>query len=126
MENQGFNSFQNQPENNGFVIQQNLPNATAVLVLGIFSIIGCCCYGSGIIFGIIGFVLAKKDTKLYESNPQQYKGIGNLNTGKILCIIGFILSLISVTLSLYLEFTDHGQELQVQMMEWSQSMQQDI
>ncbi|WP_435524383.1 CCC motif membrane protein [Chryseobacterium indoltheticum] len=53
--------------------QQKLPNATAVLVLGIVSIVGCCCYGVlGLIAGIIGLVLYKKDNALYQSNPTLY------------------------------------------------------
>ena len=36
--------------------KQKLPNATAVLVLGIASILTCCCYGIiGLILGIVAF-----------------------------------------------------------------------
>ncbi|MCU7614987.1 CCC motif membrane protein [Chryseobacterium sp. GMJ5] len=77
--------------------QQNLPNATAVLVLGIFSIVGCCCYGvPGIIAGIIGLVLYNKDKTLYLQNPSQYLNYSNLNTGRILCIIGLALSALNI------------------------------
>ena len=42
---------------------QKLPNATAVLILGIFSILICCCYGIfSIILGVVALVLANKDT----------------------------------------------------------------
>ncbi|WP_292008182.1 CCC motif membrane protein [Chryseobacterium sp.] len=75
--------------------QQKLPNATAVLVLGIASIVGCCCYGVvGIITGIIGLVLYKKDNALYQMNPELYSDYSNLNTGRILCIIGLVLSVL--------------------------------
>ena len=41
---------------------QKLPNATAVLILGILSIITCCCYGIfSVILGTIGIVLANKE-----------------------------------------------------------------
>lgn len=77
--------------------QQNLPNATAVLVLGIISIVGCCCYGiPGIIAGIIGLVLYNKDKLLYLQNPEQYLNFNNLNTGRILCIIGLSLSALNI------------------------------
>ncbi|SHM50384.1 CCC motif membrane protein [Chryseobacterium polytrichastri] len=77
--------------------QQKLPNATAVLVLGIVSIIGCCCYGVvGIITGIVGLYLFKKDNALYKQNPDLYSDYSNLNTGKILCIIGIILSVLYI------------------------------
>lgn len=77
--------------------QQKLPNATAVLVLGIVSIIGCCCYGVvGIITGAIGLYLYKKDNELYKKNPDLYSDYSNLNTGRILCIIGLILSVLYI------------------------------
>ncbi|WP_419870216.1 CCC motif membrane protein [Chryseobacterium sp. CT-SW4] len=77
--------------------QQKLPNATAVLVLGIVSIVGCCCYGVvGIITGIIGLVLYKKDNALYQQNPELYSDYSNLNTGRILCIIGLVLSVLYI------------------------------
>jgi uncharacterized membrane protein len=71
-----------------------LPNATAVLVLGIISIVGCCCYGVvGIVTGIVALVLHKKDKALYESNPVAYEAsFKNSNAGKICAIVGLILS----------------------------------
>lgn len=77
--------------------QQKLPNATAVLVLGIVSIVGCCCYGlPGLIAGIIALVLAKKDGELYRKNPMAYSNYGQLNAGKIMAIIGIVLSILYV------------------------------
>lgn len=74
---------------------QKLPNATIVLVLGIASIIGCCCYGIvGLILAIVGLVLYKKDNQLYQQNPQSYINYSNLSTGRILCIIGIVLSVL--------------------------------
>jgi len=82
--------------------QQKLPNATAVLVLGIVSIITCCCYGVvGLIASIIGLVLAGKDMKLYKQNPGEYDNYSNLNTGRILCIIGLVLNILSVIYFIY-------------------------
>lgn len=74
--------------------QQNLPNATASLVLGIISIVSTICYGFGIVFGIIGLVLANKDRRLYRAEPEQYTAAsyGSLNAGRICSIIGIILS----------------------------------
>jgi Ca2+/Na+ antiporter len=75
--------------------QQKLPNATAVLILGIVSIVGCCCYSiPGLIAGIIALVLAKKDGQLYKNNPTLYSNYGQLNAGKIMAIIGIILSIL--------------------------------
>ena len=77
--------------------EKALPNATAVLVLGIISIVTCCCYGIiGLPCGIIAVVLANKDSKLYHSNPQRYTGYSNVNAGKILGIIGIVLNVIFI------------------------------
>lgn len=76
--------------------KQKLPNAIAVLILGILSIPGCCFYGIGLVFGIIALVLAKKDTALYNSNPDGYDNYGNVKTGKILAIIGIVLNVIGI------------------------------
>lgn len=81
--------------------KQKLPNATAVLILGILSIPACCFYGIGIVFGIVGLVLAKKDTHLYKSNPELYDGYSNVNTGRILSIIGLSLSVIYIMIMIF-------------------------
>ena len=82
----------------------DLPNATLILVLGIISIVGCCCsYGLvGIICGIIALVMAKTANNLYLSNPGQYTegSYKNVNTGKICAWIGLILSILSLIFSI--------------------------
>lgn len=91
MEQNNFESLEN----------QKLPNATAVLVLGIMSIITCCCYGIlSIILGGIGMYLAKKDTVVYAENPTSYSNYNNVKTGKILCIIGIVLGVLYLILML--------------------------
>jgi hypothetical protein len=83
--------------------KRNLPNGTAVLVLGILSIITCCCYGViGLTLGIIALVLAKKDLKLYQESPELYLNYKNINTGRILGIIGIVLSSISMIAFIFL------------------------
>jgi len=82
--------------------KQKLPNATAVLVLGILSILTCCCWGIiGLALGIVALVLAKKDTQLYTENPELYTGYSNISTGKILAIIGIVLSAITLLVNIY-------------------------
>lgn len=73
---------------------KSLPNATAVLVLGIISIATCWIYGlPGIVCGIIAIALHQKDKKLYEENPQAYEhSYKNLKAGFICGIIGLSLS----------------------------------
>jgi hypothetical protein len=81
--------------------KRDLPNATAVLVLGIVSIVGCMCYGLiGAICGIIALVLNSKDKKLLLADPDGYteSSVKNLNAGRICAIIGLCLS------ALYLAF----------------------
>lgn len=70
--------------------RQQLPNATAVLVLGICSIV-INCYGIGLILGIIGLALSGSGRKLYKENPGMYEGWGSLNAGFIMSIIGVVL-----------------------------------
>src|SRR5580658_7159842 len=87
MENQGQYNMQQIP----------LPNGSAVLVLGIISIVGCLCYSlPGLICGIIALILAGKDMKLYAANPQAYTqgSLSNLKSGKICAIIGVSFSVI--------------------------------
>lgn len=73
--------------------RRKLPNATAVLILGILSIVTCCCYGvPGLIFGGIALYLYAKDMKEYREEPEAYVNYGNLNIGRILAIIGLALS----------------------------------
>lgn len=75
--------------------KQMLPNATLTLVMGILSIVGCCCYGlPGIIFGIVAIILASKATKLYKEEPENYLGYGNVQAGKIMGIIGVVLGVL--------------------------------
>lgn len=96
MENQGTPNQEtvNQQFNQQFG-QQMLPNSTAVLVLGIISIVGCFCYGIvGLILGIIALVLSGKAKKLYEANPTMYTEASykNMKAGRICGIIGLCLS----------------------------------
>jgi len=70
--------------------KQPLPNATAVLVLGICSIVFSCLF-LGVILGIIGLSMAGKGRRMYKENPGMYDGFGSLNAGYIMSIIGTIL-----------------------------------
>ncbi|SIT10119.1 hypothetical protein SAMN05421766_11026 [Zobellia uliginosa] len=81
--------------------QHKLPNATLILVFGILSIVTCCCYGIlGLIFGIVALVLANKATSIYQENPENYTDYGNVKTGKILAIIGIVLSVLYLMMTI--------------------------
>lgn len=75
--------------------QQNLPNATTSLVLGIISIVVAF---AGIILGIIGIILANRDRKLYQASPGLYtsSSYSTSNAGRICSIIGIALSVVYV------------------------------
>ena len=79
--------------------QENLPNAVAVLVLGILSLLNGC-LGVGLVLGIIGVVLSKKGMAAYAAEPTRYKGYGMLNAGRVMSIIGIVLGAISLFVSL--------------------------
>ncbi len=77
--------------------RQQLPNSTLILVLGILSVIGCCCYGIvGMILGIVAVVLANHASQLYHANPEIYIGYQNVKSGKILGIIGIVLGAVGL------------------------------
>ena len=71
--------------------KQTLPNSSAVLVLGICSIVFGCLF-VGLILGIIGLALSSQGRKMHKENPELYDGYGSLNAGWILSIIGIVLS----------------------------------
>lgn len=80
--------------------QQKLPNVTIVIVLSILGFL-CCCFAGvpGILFGGIALILALKDQKKYQENPEGYSNFSQLKTAKILAIIALVLGV------LYLAYT---------------------
>lgn len=75
--------------------QEELPNHTAILILGILSIVTCCCYGVvGMVLGGVALYLASSSNNLYLVNPEKYTAgsLKNLKTGKLCAIIGMALS----------------------------------
>jgi hypothetical protein len=77
---------------------QQLPNATAVLVLGILSIVVC------FVCGIIALVMSNKDIALYKANPEAYTlaSYNNIKAGRICAIVGIALQVVGIIL--YLAF----------------------
>lgn len=95
--------------------KQQIPNGTLVLVMGILSIVGCCCYGlPGVIFGIVAVVLGNKATKVYMEAPEDYSGYGNVKAGKIMGIIGIVLSILMVLFYVWMIATFGWETLQDQ------------
>ncbi len=88
--------------------KKELPNSTLILVFGILSIVGCCCYGIlGVVFGIIALVMSNRAMEIYSANPELYTGYQNVKTGRILAIIGLVLSALSI-LSLIVSLILYG------------------
>jgi uncharacterized membrane protein len=85
--------------------KQTLPNSTAVLVLGIISIVGSFCYGFiGFICGIVALALSPRAFKLYQMNPGAYtsSSYNNLVAGRVCAIIGVVIASIVVVAVLFL------------------------
>jgi hypothetical protein len=63
--------------------QRQLPNAIAVLVLGILSIVFC------FFCGIVALVMSAQDVRLYKENPELYSksSYDLLNAGRICSIV---------------------------------------
>ena len=75
--------------------QRDLPNATAILVLGILSLIFCWCYGVlGLILGIIAVAMAGTQRKMYWESPLEYteSSFKNVNAGRTCAIIAICIS----------------------------------
>jgi hypothetical protein len=90
------NPYQQNPyQQNPMGMQQNVPNSTAILVLGIVSIVMCWCYGIvGLGCGIAALIMASKSLRAYKENPSAYttSSYNNAKAGRICAIIGTILS----------------------------------
>lgn len=77
--------------------KRSLPNATATLVLGILSLLSCFCYGfPGMLFAGIALAISVKPMKMYKAEPDLYSDYGNLRAGRIMAIIGLVLSLLFI------------------------------
>lgn len=95
------------------------------LVLGIVSLVivisGCCCGFLAIIslaLSIVGLVSANKSLNEFYLNPENYisESRSNVNAGKIVCIIGVILSSILILISVVF-FAFQGQYLSKKILE---------
>ncbi|HTL81368.1 MAG TPA: CCC motif membrane protein [Bacteroidia bacterium] len=74
--------------------QSTLPNAQAILVLGICSVVFSFCYGFlGVILGVIALVLGNKANEQYLQNPGMYTeaSYSNVKAGRICGIVGLSL-----------------------------------
>ncbi len=81
-------------EKKEILVKEQVPNSTVVLVLGILSILFWCCWGIGLILGVVGLILGSKSKKIYNEDPERYSvsSYKNLNAGWICAMIGTILA----------------------------------
>ena len=84
-------------------VQLQLPNSTAVLVLGILSLIFICPYISliGIVLGTIALVLSGRDQSLYSHDPSKYalSSYNNMKAGRVCAIIGLSIATLTFIIS---------------------------
>lgn len=93
-------------------MKEKLPGASNTLVWGIVSLVMAFCFAPfSIIAGIVALTSAKKPTNLHAADPNRYDGIGNVKTGKILGIIGLVVSVISIAASIYMFSTGAYDEI---------------
>ncbi len=98
--NQDFSNNQNQINNQNFgnnpFNRIEAPNAIAVLILGILSILLSCGYGIGFIPAIIALVLGSPATKELKLRPMAYteESVRNLKAGRICAFVGLGLSIV--------------------------------
>lgn len=98
MEEPKYITYNSNPGTNTF--REDLPNATAVLVLGILSIIFAGLIG--IILAIIALNMSGNARSLYHNNPDAYTdtSYSKVNAGRICAIVG--LCLVAVLVSVIL------------------------
>lgn len=97
--------------------QQKLPNATLIIVLGIFGYLCCCFGGLGLIPSAIAFFMAMKSEKLNAENPELYDNISTIKTGKIVALIAMILSALIMARWIYVFITGDWDALMEQSRE---------
>lgn len=88
--------------------QVELPNATAILVLGILSIVFACCYGIvGLGMAIAALIMGKSALRTYRADPGRYTAgsLSNVSAGRTCAIIGLVISgLFVLALLIYIVF----------------------
>ena len=91
--------------------KKDLPNATAVLVLGILSLVFCWCYGFvGLVLGILAVAIASGPRRAYLEHPEEYTEASykNLSAGRVCGIVGMALAVVAFVILMILGVTALG------------------
>jgi hypothetical protein len=92
-----------------FTEKRALPNAVAVLVLGILTILlFWCCFVPSLTMGIIALVMGIQGRNMYRNNPGEFteSSFKNLNAGFICAIIGLVITVLYFAYSMYTLVSD--------------------
>lgn len=81
----------------GAVVQRDHPRATAVLVLGILSLVlGLSCYGVGLFMGPIAWAMGSSAIKEIDAEPGVFRNRGLVSAGRICGIVATVLLVLAV------------------------------
>jgi hypothetical protein len=71
-------------------------NTTPVYILSVIGIICCCVYGLGTITAIIAIVLANKELKKYNADPEAYSNGSAMKGARTFSIVSLFISFIGL------------------------------
>lgn len=79
---------------------EQVPNAVAVLVLGILSLVFMFCYGFGFIFSLIALGLSGRGRRVYQNEPSRYQpgSYAMLKSGRICALISLIVCIFFIAI----------------------------
>jgi uncharacterized protein DUF4190/uncharacterized protein DUF4339 len=91
-------------------LPRNNPLAVTGLVLGILSLVGCCCYG--LPFNIAGIIFSGVALSQISKDPLNQRGKGMAVAGLALSILSVLLAILVFSLGLASNWTDVWRKLQ--------------
>ena len=71
-------------------------NTTLVYILSVVGLLCCCVYGLGTVAAIIAIVVATKEIKKYEANPDQFVNGKAMKSSRVFAIVSLFISFIGL------------------------------
>lgn len=71
-------------------------NTTLVYILSVLGILCCCVYGLGTIAAIIALVVANKELKKYNTEPEAYSNGSAMKGARVFAIVALFISFIGL------------------------------